>query len=634
MAFQMPDENRTRRNSQLMARAALAGALVLLAGVAISVWHFLFYDEAAAVRHPASEPHPAAEAPEKPAPVSQGFVGSQQCRECHRDIWDSFQTHPMSHSMAVTSDTAAPEDYDRRTSFTAGRCRYRVDRTETGVKHHEIAGDAAGRTIYDQAVDVQYAMGSGKRGRSYIIDRDGILFMSPISWYSEKGQGRWDLSPSYPVEGHQRFERRIVDRCVSCHVGLANPQPGAPDRYQTPAFLENSIGCERCHGPGKEHVQLHKSAVDAATTDPIVNPSKLDPSRREAVCNQCHLQGQENVLRYGRTDFDFRPGMHLGDVWSVLLEGTRVAEDDDSTKAVSQVEQMMASRCYRESKGTLGCTSCHDPHRSVSDVKRVEHYRAKCLACHTDRGCSESTAIRRQTSAEDSCVACHMSKLDANDVPHTSQTDHRVLRRKDSQTSTPFDAVNKHANRIFDSDTVKLSQAEEDRVRGLLLSKLAMRQESAKLGAEVERLLTPWSQAVKDDLPVLDALALSAALQRRSERATALWTAMLAISPEDESALMSLALQAMALGRQPEALQYLDRYLAVNPWNVRMHGQRSRLLAGLGRDQEAIDAARQAIELDPSHPEAYRWLVTLCARLGQMEESRRYEALYRQLAPR
>jgi hypothetical protein len=609
--------------------AAIA-ALVIVGGVVIWLSHVV-RDETAPQRDSMRESRPDVVSVEKPAAVSTDFVGSQKCRECHHDVWKQYQTHPMSHSMGVVSDAAAPEDYERKTAFTAGQNRYRVERTEQGVRHHEIAADYAGKTIYDQAVDVHYAVGSGTHGRSYIIDRGGILFMSPISWYAGNGHRRWDLSPGYPREGHLRFERRAIDQCLSCHVGLANPKIGAVDRFQTPPFLELSIGCERCHGPGQEHVRLHQTMVAEDIEDPIVNPSRLDPSRRDAVCFQCHLQGQDTVLRYGRTDFDFRPGMHVGDVWTVLLEGPGVA-DDESTKAVGHVQQMLASRCYMESRGKLGCLSCHDPHSSVPEASAVGHYRLKCLVCHTDRGCSEPTAIRRRTSAEDSCVTCHMPRLDANDVPHSSRTDHRIVRRYDSQKQESSEAVHVGMPQIFDADAVKLSQAEMDRARGLFMSKLAMRQESAKLGAEVERLLTPWSQTAPDDLPVLNALALAAALQQKPERATAFWKAMLAISPENETALNSLALQAIALGRQHDALQFMDEYLAVNPWNVRMHGQRSWLLARLGRDAEAIDAAKQAIELDPSHAEAYHCLAAMYARLGRTEDSRRCEALYRRFA--
>jgi len=629
--MRLPHIRGTGRRSRYTVGAALTVALCFLCAVVYFAWRDAGR-RTAPERDKRRALGTASFTAEKPAAVSfDDFVGSQQCRECHRDIWEKYQTNPMSHSMAAASDAAAPENYRTKTTFTAGSNRYRVDRTEAGVRHHEIAADATGKTIYDHAVAVDYAVGSGAHGRSYITDRGGLLFMSPVSWYSNGDRGRWDLSPGYSGEDRFGFERRVVDLCVCCHVGLANPQPGAVDRFQTPPFVELSIGCERCHGPAKEHVALHRTLAAGDAVDPIVNPSKLDSSRRDAVCFQCHLQGQDRVLRYGRTDFDFRPGMHLGEVWTVFLEGPGVAADE-STKAVGHGEQMLASRCYQKSQGRLGCVWCHDAHSSASNGSAADYFRSKCLDCHAGRGCSEPLAVRRRTQTDDSCVACHMPPMETNDVPHTSRTDHRIVRRRNRLGEGPFDPDEPGLTQIFDADIVKLPDGEMERSRGLILLKRAMRQESAKLGAEVERLLTPWSQAAPDDLAVLNALALAAALQQQPQRATSYWNAMLAISPENETALLSLALQAIAAGRQQEALRYLDQYLAVNPWKAGLHAQRALLLAGSGRDAEAIDAAKRAIELDPSQADAYRCLAALYSRRGQTEEAQRYEALYRRFA--
>ena len=173
-----------------------------------------------------------------------------------------------------------------------------------------------------RSVEVHYVVGSGQRGRSYFIDRGGVMFLSPISWYSQ--QNRWDLSPGYPDRNHLRFERPVSGRCLGCHAGRVNVEPGENDRFLHPSVRETAISCERCHGPGKAHVEFHRAASTPTTPDPIVNPAQLSPSKREAVCNACHLQGIEEVRRYGRTDFDFRPGMDLGEVWSIFVEGAGV----------------------------------------------------------------------------------------------------------------------------------------------------------------------------------------------------------------------------------------------------------------------------------------------------------------------
>ena len=91
--------------------------------------------------------------------------------------------------------------------------------------------------------------------------------------------------------------------------------------------------------------------------------------------------------------------------WAVFLP----AHDPTGEQhAVSQVEQMFASRCFRASDGALGCVSCHDPHDRGAPEARDDTYRASCLECHGGKGCSLPAAERRKKSPQDSCVACHM----------------------------------------------------------------------------------------------------------------------------------------------------------------------------------------------------------------------------------
>src|SRR5262249_46129112 len=140
--------------------------------------------------------------------------------------------------------------------------------------------------------EVPFAIGSGARGRSYIIsrkkgDQGGFLYQSPISWFT-RGD-RWDISPGY--EGFNvHYDKAIHPACLFCHANQAEPVPYAQNQYREPIFRGYSIGCERCHGPGELHVasahKLEKGEIDYT----IVNPKHLEPTLREAVCQQCHLQ--------------------------------------------------------------------------------------------------------------------------------------------------------------------------------------------------------------------------------------------------------------------------------------------------------------------------------------------------------
>ncbi|MFN0052243.1 MAG: tetratricopeptide repeat protein [Planctomycetales bacterium] len=584
-------------------------------------------------RREASPPVPDTAAPVeplvKPSPVPTGYVGSDQCRECHRDLWGRYQTHPMAHSAFPVLETDPREEFEKETSFARGNREYRVERTDAGVWHHELAHDAAGELIYDQKVQVHYAIGSGRRGRSYVIDRGGLLFLSSISWYAQSA--RWDLAPRYIPRAHQRFERRAVERCLYCHVGQAAPQTGQNDRFDDPPFREMSIGCERCHGPGAEHIAWRRSPADPRGEDPIVNPARLDSRRQESICNQCHLQGSAEVLRYGRSHFDFRPGMHLGEVWSIFVQGNRMGPDG-STEAISQVQQMHSSFCFERSRGKLVCTSCHDPHYSPPPGGTAAFYRTRCLTCHAEDACELPESVRREPPADNSCIHCHMPRLSASDVPHTTQTDHRVMRLPSSVTAPPMAmGMGMPAFEIFDAVESPLPEADMQRAQGLLLANAAEQQRSHVLSAEAERMLRPLVEQTRDDRAAVDALAVACALRRDTDSAIALWTEILRESPDHESTLLSLVTIHRRRKEPQQALDYLVRLLEVNPWTAQFHVLRGTLLGELGRLAEGIEALEQARSLNPSDPQICDSLAALYQQAHDPRQSAAMQTLARRL---
>ena len=258
--------------------------------------------------------------------------------------------------------------------------RYTIEQRDGRVIHKASRRGADGNAFAEIEAEVRFALGSGTRGISYLIERDGFLFQSPIAWFAQ--HRRWDIAPGYGESSvRPDFERAIQPDCLFCHTNQFRAVAGTFNRYEKPIFRGHAIGCERCHGPGELHVNAAGQSAESDMT--IVNPADLAPALRDSVCQQCHLQGSFRFARAGREPFDYRPGLPLHRFLAVFL---MKKGDGRKFEAVGHDEQMEASRCFAASEGQLGCISCHDPHRLPEPATKVAYYRERCLACHEKKG--------------------------------------------------------------------------------------------------------------------------------------------------------------------------------------------------------------------------------------------------------
>src|SRR5262249_55058747 len=155
-------------------------------------------------------------------------------------------------SLAPVAAMRAVERYgaEARNPFEHLGFHFAVDRRGGRMIHRETQRDSSGRVRARLESDVHFAVGSGTRGRTYLVERDGYVLQSPISWYS--GKGVWDLTPGLQVVEH--FERPAQAKCLFCHANGVEPVPHTLNRFRAPLFRGHGIGCERCHGPGELHV--------------------------------------------------------------------------------------------------------------------------------------------------------------------------------------------------------------------------------------------------------------------------------------------------------------------------------------------------------------------------------------------
>jgi hypothetical protein len=608
------------------AKRAWSAAIVLAAAVALlawAIWPRRIADEAVA----SDDPRLSYPTPYRNVHPQVRYVGDRACAGCHTEIAETYRHHPMGRALAPVETASPIERYDAKANnpFRAGQLSYTVERRGARVRHRESAGPVA------LQVEVAFALGSGARARSYLIDRDGYLFQSPVTWYPHAR--RWELSPSYE-QRNQHFNRPITPGCLFCHANFAEHVPHTVNRYRPPIFRGHAIGCERCHGPGELHVRRHTDGEAFTPPDEtIVNPAKLEHSLREAVCQQCHLQGEQRVLVRGRADFDYRPGLPL-QLFAVDFVDAR--DRGAEAKFVGTVEQMVGSRCYGASRDPkkLGCASCHDAHKHPAPAERVAHYRGRCLQCHTEASCRLPPAARRQKSKDDSCIECHMPRA-GSEVNHTSITDHRVPRRAD-----PVQLAAKRHSPPGPDDLVPFHAGPSDnamsRAHGLALMAMlntgppddVARRFAAKALPMLERAL-----GNDDDPPAREARGDALLWLGRHEEALSAYVQVLLQAPESESTLDRAGTLSLTTNQPRAARSFYERAVRVNPYRWHHHEALARASFRLGEWQRAAGECRQALELHPANTATRSLLVQCLLAAGDREQAAAEYETIRRLTP-
>lgn len=337
-----------------------------------------------------------------------------QCADCHPEVVEAWRRSPMGHSLGPVTGAVADAVGSGAVVHPATGERFTV---KAGRVFAEVADPGAG--VRGVEVEATHVIGSGAHTRSFARFADGALSMMPLTWY--RSTGRWDLSPGYAVADHPAFYRQARAECVTCHGDPAATKPDTDARFEA---APTAIGCSRCHGDARAHVEARLAGRAAA---PVV-PTRLEPARAADVCGQCHLQGAVRVLRDGRRWDDMMPGMALGEVVAVFVH--ELAGRDYGI--ASHAERLGRSACAQAAPAAQMCTTCHAPHPTRAEPDRS----AACRACHAE-GAGGAHACAGPGG--DDCAACHMARRPTSDIPHVAVTDHYIRVRPEAEARADAD---------------------------------------------------------------------------------------------------------------------------------------------------------------------------------------------------
>jgi len=515
--------------------------------------------------------------------TTQSTPGSEACARCHAEITKSYRNTVMATASGPAAEGLTTGHFEHKSSGV----HYRVYEQDGKVW---MSYDRGGNDALHGQRELSYFIGSGKKGRTYLFSDQGFWFEAPINWYSQ--EGRWNMTPAYTEAVEMPLNLPAYVDCLNCHTsGLQPPDPGTDSRYSGKPFQHDGISCERCHGTAAGHI---------AGKGPIVNPAKLSPERRDAICMECHFEGTVAIEQPGKHLYQFQPGEKLSDyIHYFLLLGKQQPEP----RALSQFEALSLSACKRASGDKMWCGSCHDAHQEPAAEDKAAYYRDKCLACH-----GENFAAKHHPDKPD-CIACHMPPLPSKDVAHTQATDHRIRRypdapplprlqlrgmplvafpERDASLTTTRDLAlawesltQRYVEGAAEEREKYLRQAVQERPDdAVLLSALGFVEQEHGHASQAQEL---YERALKIDPLSNDAATNLGILQARVgnlRRAAELWQGAFERVPNRSAIGMNLAIVFCAAGQKEDARKYVERVLEFNP----DYGKAKSLLKHLSED--------------------------------------------------
>ncbi len=239
------------------------------------------------------------------------------------------------------------------------------------------------------------------------------------------------------------------DTCVVCHEAAGNSLKGTQHAQamnpRAPAAMQ---GCESCHGPGQAH-------VDDEAKGHIRRFGALPAAEVSQTCLSCHNRGAHAGWEGSAHD-----GRNLSCTTCHSVHSFRSTEHQLAKATETQVcaschrlqvaktERAVAHMPVRE--GKMSCSSCHNPHGSISNVKNLKtgsSVAELCTSCHTEM---RGPMLFEHAPVRENCATCH--------DPHGSSND-RMLTVRMPMLCQRCHIASKHPATLYDKDQITTNKS-------------------------------------------------------------------------------------------------------------------------------------------------------------------------------
>jgi len=361
------------------------------------------------------------------------LVGSVACRKCHQEIYDNYVN-------TAHKATSAPANLQTvKGSFLAGQNTYLFGKQDSVVMRSTDSGlyqfnYVGGELRY--AFPFGIVVGSGSKGQSYLYWRENHLFQLAISYYSSAHS--WSNSPGFN-RYNANFNRPIHSECMGCHGSFTDVDfnSGFLLEAYNPKTMVMGVNCERCHGPGGNHVEMFTRNPNAKGDPQVVNAAKLSRLKQLDACGVCHA----SIYKTMTPIVSFRTGDTLSMVSMENLDTTGRIDVHGN-----QYGMLKRSKCFIASN-TLTCSTCHDPHKAERGNEAM--FSQRCMTCHTDKNTNFAKMIPAMPvdQIKQKCITCHMPNQESKVLN---------VRLEQNQSRTPA-VMRSHLIRVYPDTVTSIS---------------------------------------------------------------------------------------------------------------------------------------------------------------------------------
>lgn len=345
--------------------------------------------------------------PKSQDPRGDKYAGAAKCMQCHKDVYNDylhtahFTTTRLANASTVHGD------------FMPGHNVYYFSKDLKVVmeKHKDGIYQVAyykGKQIRSERFDLVFG---GVKAESYLYWHDNELFQLPISYFN--ALHNWTDSPGFDTVNAD-YGRMIGDRCFQCHSSYIRQIPSGSQSVTNPVVkydkssLILGVDCERCHGPGADHVDFQTSHPDDKKGHFITFYASLPRARKLDMCATCHSGNKERLIK---NIFAFKPGDTLATYKEFDFYQQPTVDSSKLDVHGNQYQLLSSSQCFI--KSSMDCATCHNVH--ANQRQDVALFSQKCMDCH--KAASHNFCpVAKQIGGviKSNCIDCHMPARSSN----------------------------------------------------------------------------------------------------------------------------------------------------------------------------------------------------------------------------